>query len=393
VTALPTDPASLPQDNLEIISPHLQSAVDRFVIYGLDAGVAARVTSRIGSMDDFDAAWCAEGDEWMARAESAAVNGSVVTAAEWFRTAYYCYRPAVFNDPHDTKQGSVAYAGARLAFRRAMEVSDYELAEATVEPVQIPVLGAEVTGYLVVPRNARRPVPGVFVVYGADGMKEEHVWQSALPLVRRGLAVLVSDGPGQGEALRDHGVVMRSDFEAYGSPAFDVLANHPAVDPDRIGLFGSSLGGYFASRIAATDSRYRFCVCNGGAFELAGVWEAAVGLRPQLTHNIGATDEEDAREQYASFTLDGLAQQASSALVLFQGEADRLIPVSQVERLHEHWGGPKDLFVWPGAGHYLLDVAGESFPAFWDVLARVAEHPTVPSIDVRQLGVLPSTHS
>src|SRR6185503_18729281 len=103
-------------------------------------------------------------------------------------------------------------------------------------------------GYLHLPdgRGSSGPPPCVIMVNGADSVKEEyHNW--ARQFVRRGLAALTVDGPGQGEML---GLLpMRPEaWERPMAACIDVLRERGDVDPERIGIWGSSMGGFYDFR-------------------------------------------------------------------------------------------------------------------------------------------------
>ena len=68
--------------------------------------------------------------------------------------------------------------------------------------------------------------------------------------------------------------------------AHTLLASHPAVDPDRIGLTGISWGGYLTCVVAGVDPRYRFAAPVYGCGFLGdnSVWSdpGGPGLTPEL---------------------------------------------------------------------------------------------------------------
>ncbi len=67
-------------------------------------------------------------------------------------------------------------------------------------------------------------------------------------MVRRGLACLIVDGPGNGESIRFRGLKLRYDYEVPAGAAVDYLEGRKDVDPKRIGIMALSLGGYYAPR-------------------------------------------------------------------------------------------------------------------------------------------------
>ena len=102
---------------------------------------------------------------------------------------------------------------------------------------------------------------GVVVVHGA-GSTRSAVLPQAAALVRHGYAVVLIDARGHGDS---GGKAM--DFGWYGdldiAAGTDFLASQPAIDPERIGVVGFSMGGEEAIGAAATDQRIRAVVAEG----------------------------------------------------------------------------------------------------------------------------------
>jgi acetyl esterase/lipase len=80
--------------------------------------------------------------------------------------------------------------------------------------------------------------------------------------------VLSFDGPGQGGALLQQGLVLRPDWENVITPVVDHLVARPDVDPDRIALIGLSLGGYLAPRAASGEHRIAALIADCGSYDL-----------------------------------------------------------------------------------------------------------------------------
>jgi fermentation-respiration switch protein FrsA (DUF1100 family) len=152
-----------------------------------------------------------------------------------------------------------AYNDGLKYFRKGMELQG-----APVEFVQIPYEDSYFTALFVPAQGVDGPAPCVVSCNGLDSMKEQ-IYGAGNPEANRvrGVATLVVDQPGTGEALRNLGHVGRYDAEAWGSAAYDYLLTRDDVDHDRIGMFGLSLGGYYAPRVASMDTRYKLCCVMG----------------------------------------------------------------------------------------------------------------------------------
>ena len=90
------------------------------------------------------------------------------------------------------------------------------------------------------------------MVPGLDSTKEE-LQATAEYFLARGLATLAIDGPGQGES--EYELPIEPAYEKVATAAVDYLRTREGLDGDKTGLFGVSLGGYYAARAAAYETR------------------------------------------------------------------------------------------------------------------------------------------
>lgn len=105
---------------------------------------------------------------------------------------------------------------------------------------------------------------------GYDGTAEELYSFTGAAALERGYRVLCFDGPGQGAALLQRGMVLRPDWENVVGPVLDWVIDHPATDPSRIALVGLSLGAHLAPRAASAEHRLAACAADCGSFDLYG---------------------------------------------------------------------------------------------------------------------------
>jgi pimeloyl-ACP methyl ester carboxylesterase len=298
--------------------PRVQAAIDnwapRFVSNGVDFNDFRRTTARIETWDEWLPLWTETGDEHRALAESA--DSDVSAGEAWIRAAL-AYHFAKFVWVVDIERNRETTLKAIDAHREGLRLLD-----PSAERIEIPFDGATLAGNLRGPRDA----PLVLLVPGLDSTKEEFFhWEDVF--LRRGLATLSLDGPGQGEA--GFSLEIRADYEAPVSTALDALSW-----PAPVGAVGVSLGGYYAPRAAAGEPRIRAVAGVSGPFDFGECWEGLPPLtRETFQHHSGAADEDEARER--SFELDlgpviaGLEQPA----LLVTGKLDRIIPCEQTERI------------------------------------------------------------
>jgi uncharacterized protein len=133
--------------------------------------------------------------------------------------------------------------------------------------VSISSAGLRLHGALGVPADLR---PGekrsAFLVLHGFGTNSdsEGVRQPTRVLNEFGYVTLRFDMRGCGRSEGEFGrVICLEQVEDLGN-ALDFLASHPAVDPDRIGVIGSSFGGAVAVYAAGTNPRIAAVISNGG---------------------------------------------------------------------------------------------------------------------------------
>ena len=262
----------------------------RFVQNGTDAGDFQETMSRITDWDDWCREWGVTGRRYEALAERAAAEGRAITAGEAWRRAALCWH-----------WGKFVFAEHPDQQREAHEhtIADYRRGAATLTPpaelVAVPYGAATLAAYLRVP--AGRP-PVVIMIPGLDSVKEE-LQATAEYLLRRGLAVIAVDGPGQGEA-EYAGLLIEPAYEKVTTAVVEFLRGRADIDAERIGVFGVSLGGYYAARSAAFTPGLTAVVALAGPYGFDLDWD---DLPPQtratFEQRSGATSEEDARRRPA----------------------------------------------------------------------------------------------
>jgi uncharacterized protein len=135
------------------------------------------------------------------------------------------------------------------------------------ESVKIPSAGLNLSGVVGVPdgigRQERRAA--FLVLHGFGSNKESgNVLQPTKVLGELGYVTLRFDMRGCGTSEGEHGRVICLEQVEDTSTARTVLARHPAVDPDRIGVIGTSFGGAVAAYAGGVDARIAAVISNGG---------------------------------------------------------------------------------------------------------------------------------
>lgn len=149
-----------------------------------------------------------------------------------------------------------------------------QLSDPPFETVRIPYEGSWLPGYLLRPddRPVRRPT---IILNNGEDAQNVRLWAyGGAAALERGYNALIFEGPGQGSMLFQRQVPFRYDWENVITPVVDYLRARPDVDPRRIVLNGSSLGGELVVRAAAFEHRLAAVVADPGFLSLWESWQA-----------------------------------------------------------------------------------------------------------------------
>jgi dienelactone hydrolase len=244
-----------------------------------------------------------------------------------------------------------------------------------------------VPGYVLIPKKARLPVPGIVALHSHDGVylwgkekivaiEQEHPWLTdykrdayggksiTAELVRQGYVVVTIDALYWGErrmvldedppAYRERPLSMtEKEIHAFNQRAqqneqllarslftagitwpgvllwddirtVDYLASRPEVDRNRIGCVGLSMGGYRSYLLAALDPRIKAAVDVG--------WMASFGsqIKQHVINTIGLSFHINGLYRYLDFP-DFAALIAPRALMVINGSQDQLFALDGVK--------------------------------------------------------------
>jgi dipeptidyl aminopeptidase/acylaminoacyl peptidase len=321
----------------------------RFTTNGVTAGDFERITSGLQSWDGWCAAWSEVAAEHEQLGRDALAAGREMSAGAHLSQAAVYYHFAKFLFVNDLDQMRGAHMKAVRCLNDALPYVD-----PPGRRVEIPFDGSHMIGILRHPAG-EGPHPVMIMIPGLDSAKEELRSTEEL-FLQRGIATFSVDGPGQGEAEYD--LAIRGDWEVPGAAIIDHLSTEPALDPTRIGVWGVSLGGYYAPRVASGDQRVKACVALAGPFVFAENWDS----RPILTREAfrvrsKSPDLGAARARAAELSMEGRAGLIRCPLLAVMGKLDRLIPWQDAERLVKEAGGPAELLLLEKGNHGCANLA------------------------------------
>ncbi len=206
--------------------------------------------------------------------------------------------------------------------------------------------GKRLHGWLV---HARTQPATITVLYcHGNGGNVTNVGWIAERLAGRGLDVLVFDyrgyGRSEGETTDEWGLYADADA-AYG-----YLTRERGVPPERLALYGHSLGTTAAIDVASRRSCASLVVEAGlsSASEMASV---TMPWLPRWLHWLGKNRFESARK------IAGVR----CPVLIAHGTMDQIIPVEQGRALYAAAHEPKRLMLIEGGDHLLPDFGGNSY--------------------------------
>jgi dienelactone hydrolase len=326
----------------------VQSAIDnwapRFIANGVDANDFGRVTNRIERWPEWCQKWSECGAMHEQLGERAEAAGHYISAGDHYLRAAICYHFGKYLFVQQPQELRAAHERTVHCYQKALPYFDFP-----GERVAIPYEGGA-TMYGILRRPWHRPRPAVVIlVPGLDSVKEElHSYGD--DFLRRGLAVLAIDGPGQGEMEFEH--AMRHDYEVPIRSAIDYLEGRPEVDSTRIGVMGVSFGGQFAVRAAAFEHRVKAAIENCGPYDQSENFHGRPQIsRDTLIHRLKAVDAEDALNKLRQFNLQGVAEKVECPLLVIQGARDRLVPAAQGKRIAAEAGSRAELWFFEDGNH------------------------------------------
>lgn len=331
----------------------------RFVSNGIELGAFQSTIQRIERWEQWCAEWGVTARHYEELAEAAEARGQMLTAGESWVRAAMCWHFGKFVFMDDLAEQRAAHDRTVADFQKGMSTL-----EPPAERVEIPYGRHLLAGILRRPSGVEKP-PVVVMVPGLDSTKEE-LQATADHILRRGMATVAIDGPGQGEA--EYELPIEPAYERPVAAVIDWVERRDDLDPSRAGLYGISLGGYYALRAAAHENRLKAIVSNAGPFKFGDIWDQLpLVTRQAFTQRSGASDDTDALRRADLLTLEGIERVLCPTL-LISGKLDRVIPYSEAQRSARIAG--VELVTYEDGNHGITNHAFESRAMLADWMKR-----------------------
>ncbi|MFC7232346.1 alpha/beta hydrolase family protein [Saliphagus sp. GCM10025308] len=311
------------------VTESLTNWTPRFVANGIDYNDLARLEAAIDDWSEWLGAFQRVGQEYETLGDEAHDRGDEESAGDHYTRAamYYHFGSHVWHEDDDWSRD--VHADAVDVFRRGAE-----LLEPPFERIEAPYDA----GGFDVPANLRTPAesddaPLVVLIPGLDSIKEE-LSTYAAEFHDRGLATLAVDGAGQGETWHEQG--MTPEYPSLVGSVLDELERRDpdGVDTSRIGIYGVSLGGFYAPYVAANEDRIDACVGISGPFTVGPVSTRGGGLLAEQFEWACKTDSLiEVDEITEQLTLSRDVENLTVPTLVATGANDVIIHPRQSERI------------------------------------------------------------
>ena len=185
------------------------------------------------------------------------------------------------------------------------------------------------------------PWPGIVVLHGAGSCKENHADFARLA-ADFGCAVLAYDQRGHGESLGEMSPGAVDDAVAMARR----LGSRDEVDPERVCVRGSSMGGFVAIHSAAISDAIAaaIAICPPGEQMLAdSLRNDPLEMRADRDALEPWLGEHDLRE--------AVALMGEKPLILLHAKGDEEVPFDWSQELYDRAAEPRKLVIVPGGHH------------------------------------------
>ncbi|PAJ86124.1 alpha/beta hydrolase family protein [Burkholderia ubonensis] len=295
-------------------------------------------------------------------AETAIIGGRPETARSHFHYASACFRAshsAIFVDD-DRKRA--LYASMVSCFGKAAEMERHEIAK-----IDVPFEFGFLCGWLVKPRTVPEP-PLVVCLGGFDGWREEY-FAGAQYLADRGIAVLLVDGPGQGETRLVHRVYFGERFPDAISVVLDAIS--PQLGCAKVGIWGNSMGGYLAAACALRDDRFVACCVNGGTVRPAEILDRYPRFLSKVQALYGTADAAEAEARIGTLDISPAVARLSCPLLQLHSVPDRVFLLENARKIFDDASSiDKSLVIWADGDHCIYNHSHEKFCTIADWFAK-----------------------
>jgi esterase FrsA len=327
-----------------------------YPLIGLDPADVAEAFASIKTRDkdEWAAAFMAVADKYMGEAKAVEATDRAKADADYIR-AWRLYSFGRWPIP--------ASPGKKRSYAKAIEafLAHARFWDPPLEIVHIPFEGAEIIGYMRLPKNAHGPVPLVIAVNGLDSRKED-LTESFAAILPFGVGFIAVDGPGTGQAP----IKASPTAERMLSRVIDYLETKSEVDKTRIAFHGVSWGAYWGTKMSVVEhGRLKAVSVQSPPVDLFFTKEfltnSLLGNREYLFDqvpalmaifdNVNTVDEVAAMFQKMSLVNQNVLGKPMTPMLIIAGVKDTQVPIADIYELMNAGDVPKEAWINPQGGH------------------------------------------
>lgn len=355
----------------------------RFTSMGIPEDIVDETLGSIRSLDQWGNAWIETAQRFLGDYRRQSSGDSGTAADEARRIAAMCYQVAQILILDDDRTISLCRASTSSLFAQAQPKLF-----PNAHRLRLPWRTTELPAYYILPEDRGTQTGLVVLLNGASTSKEETFhWTSAF--IRQGLAVVVIDSPGTGEATNV--APYHKDQIDILDGVFELVAEQPNIDPRRVSVLGVSMGGNQAMRAMAYDRRIMAGIAVTPTHQEARWIRRVSPILSQQINVLSGDDLTPIEQQISMFDLAPVTPRIRRPVLIFGAARDLLVPPADAQILASQLGGFSTLLWYRDGGHCLYDRVPQwtAEAATWLVAigrARTGENGTAAIEDGRALA-------
>ncbi|KAK7452598.1 dipeptidyl aminopeptidase acylaminoacyl-peptidase related protein [Colletotrichum acutatum] len=140
--------------------------------------------------------------------------------------------------------------------------------------IQILFEGTTLPGTMMQPVKSDKSRLTIICDGGFDSTREEIFYMNGQAALEEGFNIILFDGPGQGEALREQRLFFRNDWETVFTAVVDYALGQPTVIANKVFLMGISMGGYLVGRALCFEHRCAAAIVNDGVYDFGAAFHS-----------------------------------------------------------------------------------------------------------------------
>ena len=325
------------------------------------------VYSKVTGRRSFPKSWAKRAIELERLGTKAKSINRLVSAAKFFHRAALCYGRAQHLIPIDKDSNKETwYEGLRRCYDEVVKLSGGRL-----EPNSVEFTKGKNAYFIFHKAEGIEPKPTVLYLPGMDAVKEDYPNPFINDYTQRGINICAMDGPGQGECNINGVWQDENNYALAAEKVIDWLVSRDDVDPEKIAVFGTSMGSRWGVQVAAHDPRIKAVVgqmANVGTFDII-FEQAQPNFKRIFMYMAGYSDEIEFDEFIKRLDqLPDLAKKVKVPHLLVAGDMDELCTPKDIEKFRGSLAGGSELWLYEGIFHPMGEVAEEIYTNIADWL-------------------------